>query len=144
MSSYTTFPDAIVFPDGTIRLVTGAAKLWAYSNTDMKNICTDSTVPDYVDFEDSIPPMMEDVGLVVRRERVPVGHYRSRRRRWPKPTTTDDAKPVDFMQRVPKHYRQDAMCRAYGRHRARNHRKMQEASERRKRQEAQQDKQTVE
>jgi len=33
MSVHTTFPDAIVFPDGTIRLVTDAAKQWAYTNT---------------------------------------------------------------------------------------------------------------
>ena len=79
MSNYTTFPDAIVFPDGTIRLVTSAAKQWAYSNTNIKNSCTESTVPDYDDFEDSIPPMMEDIGLVVKWERQPVFHYRSKR-----------------------------------------------------------------
>ena len=80
MSIHTTFPDAIVFPDGTIRLVTSAAKLWAYSNTEVKNSCTDKTVPDYVDFEDSIPQMMEDDELVVKRELQPVFHYRSKRR----------------------------------------------------------------
>ena len=79
MSNHTTFPDVIVFPDGTIRLITGAAKQWAFSNTEVKNSCSVSTVPDYVDFEDSIPQMMEDDELVVKRERQPVFHYRSKR-----------------------------------------------------------------
>jgi len=79
MPSRKTFPDAIVFPDGTIRLVTESAKQWAYSNTEVENSCSVSTVPDYVDFEDSIPQMMEDDELVVKRERQPVFHYRSKR-----------------------------------------------------------------
>ena len=79
MPSRKTFPDAIVFPDGTIRLVTESAKQWAYSNTEVENSCSVSTVPDYVDFEDSIPQMMEDIGLVVKWERQPVFHYRSKR-----------------------------------------------------------------
>jgi hypothetical protein len=91
MSKGQTFPDAIVFPDGTIRLVTSAAKLWAYSNTDMKNTCTDSSVPDYVDFEDSIPPMMEAVGMVVKREPMPVFHYRSKRNTSLKKSASNDA-----------------------------------------------------
>ena len=90
MSNYTTFPDAIVFPDGTIRLVTDSAKHWAYSNTDIKDRCTVCTVPDYVDFEDSIPQMMENVGLVVKWERQPVSHYRSKRRTSLKAKTSDD------------------------------------------------------
>jgi len=145
MSNYTTFPDAIVFPDGTIRLVTSAAKNLAYSNTNIGKIFSISTanaVPDYLDFDDSIPEMFEDGGLVVKRERVPVGHYRSKRRRWPKSTTSTDAKVVDFLQRIPRNCREDAMCRAYGRHRARNWQLMQKRDEKRKRQEALQDEQT--
>ena len=80
MSNHTAFPDAIVFPDGTIRLVTGAAKSWAFTNTNLKNSCTLSTVPDYVDFENSVADSIEEAGFVVRRERQPVGHYRSKRR----------------------------------------------------------------
>jgi len=74
MSNHTTFPDAIVFPDGTIRLVTDAAKQWAYTNTAINGWCTISTVPDYVDFDKSIPPLMEGKGLVVQWKRMPVSH----------------------------------------------------------------------
>ena len=111
MSIHTTFPDAIVFPDGTIRLVTSAAKQWAYSNTNIKNSCTESTVPDYDDFEDSIPPMMEDIGLVVKWERQPVGHYRSKRRTSPRAKTSDDSEDeydrhrARFAQLTLKEYR---------------------------------------
>ena len=86
MSRGQTFPDAIVFPDGTIRLVSVDAKSWAYSNTDIKKRYTISTVPDYNDFEDAIPQMMNDDGLVVKYERQPVFHYRSKRKTLPKGT----------------------------------------------------------
>lgn len=132
MSIHTIFPDAIVFPDGTIRLVTSAAKQWAYTNTNIDRWCDLSTVPDYVDYEDSVAQALEDDGFVVKREHVPVGHYHSKRRRWPKSTTSNDAKVIDFLQRISKRYRQDAMHRAYGRHRARNWRLMQERDEKRK------------
>ncbi len=36
---------------------------------------------------------------------------------------------IDFLKRVPSQYREDAMFRAYGRHRARNWRLMQERDE---------------
>lgn len=134
MSIQRTFPDAIVFPDGTIRLVTSAAKSWAYSNTEIKGKCTVSTVPDYDAFEDSVAQLMEDMGFVLQRERIPVAHYRSKRRRWPKSTMSNDAKVIDFLQRIPKQCREDAMCRAYGRHRARNWRLMQEAAKKKRRQ----------
>ena len=90
MSIHTTFPDAIVFPDGTIRLVTRAAKNLVYSNTDIGRIFSLSTadaVPDYLQFDDTIAEMFADEGMTVKRERMPVGHYRSKRRRWPKSTT---------------------------------------------------------
>ena len=122
MSNNVKFPDAIVFPDGTIRLITVAAKYWAYTNTTVDGRCKVSDVPDYVDFDDSIPEMMEDMDLALTWERVPVGHYRSRRRHWPKSATSGGSRVIDFLQRIPKQYREDAMCRAYGRHRQRQHR----------------------
>ena len=121
MSSYIVIPDAIVFPDGTIRLVTSAAKSWAYSNTDIKNSCTESTVPDYVDYEDSVAPALEDDGFVVKRDHIPVGHYLSKRRRWPKATISNDGNVIDFLQRIPKQCRDDAMRRAYAKNRKRHH-----------------------
>ena len=84
MSIHTAFPDAIIFPDGTIRLVTDAAKRWAYINTSIDSWCELSTVPDYVGFDHSIPPLMEGKGLVVQCKQMPVSHYRSKRRKWPK------------------------------------------------------------
>ncbi len=91
MSSHTWFPDAIVFPDGTIRLVSVDAKSWAYSNTDIKRKCTVSTVPDYDAFEDSVPQLMSDDGLVVKYERQPVLHYRSKRNTSLKKSASNDA-----------------------------------------------------
>lgn len=79
MSKGQTFPDAIVFPDGTIRLVSVDAKSWAYSNTDIKNSCTVNTVADYIEFENSVSQALEDDGFVVKHERQPVFHYRSKR-----------------------------------------------------------------
>jgi hypothetical protein len=131
MTIHTTFPDAIVFPDGTIRFVTKVAKQWAYTNTNIDRWCTASTVPDYVDFDDTVPEIMENTGFVLKQERVPVSHYRSKRRSWPKPAIPNDTKVIDFLQRIPKQCREDAMCRAYGRHRQRHHR-MQEAAEKKK------------
>ena len=131
MTIHTTFPDAIVFPDGTIRFVTKVAKQWAYTSTNIDRWCTASTVPDYVDFDDTVPEMMENTGFVLKQERVPVSHYRSKRRRWPKCTSSNDGKIIEFLQRIPKQRREDAMFRAYGRHRQRNHR-MQEAAKKKK------------
>ena len=130
MSNHTTFPDAIVFPDGTIRLVTTAARKWAYTNTAINGWCKINTVPDYVDFDGSIPPLMEGKGLVVQWKQMPVSHYRSKRRKWPKSTVTHDA--IDFLQRIPEERRQAAMFRAFGRHNASNWRLMQERDEKRR------------
>ena len=80
MSNRTAFPDAIVFPDGTIRLVTSAAKQWAFTNTNIDRWCTASTVPDYVEYDDTVSQLMENKGFVVMREKQPVFHYRSKRR----------------------------------------------------------------
>ncbi len=140
MSNHTTFPDAIVFPDGTIRLITTAAKQWAYTNTNIDRWCELNTVPDYVGFDHSIAQLMEGKGFVVQWERVPVSHYQSKKRKWPKSTTSSDGNVIKFLEKIPESCRQDAMFRAYGRHKARNHRKMRERDE--KRQEALQDQQT--
>ena len=132
MSTYTSFPDAIVFPDGTIRLVTRAAKDLAYANTNIGRIFSLSTansVPDYLMFDDATPQMFEDEGFTVRWERQPVGHYRSKRTRWPKSTTSGDGKVIKFLEKIPEQIRKDAMFRAYGRHRQCHHR-MQEAKKR--------------
>ena len=91
MSILTDFPDTIVFPDGTIRLMSVDAKSWAYSNTDIKRKCTVSTVPDYDAFEDSVPQLMSDDGLVVKYERQPVLHYRSKRNTSLKKSASNDA-----------------------------------------------------
>ena len=83
MSNHTMFPDAIVFPDGTIRLVTRAAKNLVYSNTNIGvvfSLSTAEAVPDYLAFDDTIPQMFEDDGMTVKWERQPVGHYRGKKR----------------------------------------------------------------
>ena len=147
MSNYTTIPDAIVFPDGTIRLVTRAAKDFAYSSTDIGTIhslSTASAVPDYLDFESSIPQMLADAGLVVKQERQPVFHYRSKRRRWPKSTTSSDGKVIQLSS-----YRTSEQCqvvaqRGYTRFLIRRHRRMQEHDDKRKRQEVLTDEKTSE
>jgi hypothetical protein len=148
MSNYTTFPDAIVFPDGTIRLVSVDAKSWAYSNTDIKRNCTISTVPDYDAFEDSVPQLMSDDGLVVKYERQPVFHYRSKRNTSLKKSASTDA--LDDYDRhrarfedmtVEEYRKQSQRMRAYGRFKADHYRRMQERDEKRKRQEVLQDEQ---
>ncbi len=84
MSRGQTFPDAIVFPDGTIRLVSVDAKSWAYGNTSIGKRCTLGTVPDYSHFTSRVPQAMSDDGLVVRYERRSVLRYRSKIRALPK------------------------------------------------------------
>lgn len=116
MSTYTKFPDAIVFPDGTIRLVTCVAKSLAYANTNVAKLFSVSTanaIPDYIDFDDSIPEMLEDDGLIVWREHVPVGYYRSKRRSWPKSTTSGDGNVIGFLERIPESYSEIIRCRAW-------------------------------
>ncbi len=108
MSNHAAFPDAIVFPDGTIRLVTSKAKQWAYTNTNMDRWCEISTVPDYVSFDNSIPPLMEGKGFVVQWKRMPVSHYRSKRRKWPKSTPTNGDTAIELLMRIPKG-RQEAL-----------------------------------
>ena len=119
MSIITQFPDAIVFPDGTIRLVTIAAKSVAESNTDIRSFFSlgaDDPLPDYVFFDCSGPELLEDEGLVVKWEQMPLGHYRSKQRRWPKSAVSGEAKVIDFLQRIPEEHREKAMFRDYGRH----------------------------
>ena len=101
MSTLTNFPDAIVFPDGTIRLITSAAKSWTFTNTQIGSSCTASTVADYILSEDSVAEAMEDAEFVVKRERQPVGHYRSKRRRWPKSRASNKPQVIEFLERIP-------------------------------------------
>ena len=139
MSSQTAFPDAIVFPDGTIRLVTRAAKDFAYANTNIGTVFSLSTaraVPDYLAFDDTIPQMFEDESMTVKRERQPVGHYCGKRRTSLK-AKSSNASEVEYDNHrarfegltLDEYRRQRQMCRAYGRHRARNWRLMQERDE---------------
>ena len=147
LSNYTTIPDAIVFPDGTIRLVTSAAKDFAYSSTDIAIIHSLSTangVPDYIDFDSNIPQMLADAGLVIKQERQPVFHYRSKRRRWPKSTTSSDGKVIQLSKFRSQEQRRVVAQRGYTRFQIRNHRRMQERDEKRKRQEVPKDEQTAE
>ena len=114
MCSKTRFPDAIVFPDGTIRLVTRAARELTYSSSTIKELLpirTAREVPDYFSFDDSWPVTLKARGLEVRQQRQPVGHYRSKRRRWPKARASGNVAVIDFLARVPEAYRKDAMRR---------------------------------
>jgi hypothetical protein len=122
MSTEIKFPDAIVFPNGTIRLISSNAKSWAYSRTDLKRDFRVESVPNYVAFDDAVAESMAEDGLLIRRERQPVGHYRSKRRRWPNKKISNDTTVIDFLQRIPEQAREDAMFRAYGRHKRQAHR----------------------
>ena len=144
MSTCTTIPDAIVFPDGTIRLVTSAAKLWTYTNTAIRSSCTASTVPNYIESEDSVAEAMEDAGLVLKRERQPVFHYRSKRRRWPKSTTSGDGKVTQLSDYRSEVQRQVVAQRGYTRFQIRHRRRMQERDEKRRCEDVQEDECTVE
>jgi hypothetical protein len=89
-------------------------------------------------FDDTIPQMFEDEGFTVKWERQPVGHYRGKRRTSLK-AKSSNASEVEYDNHrarfegltLEEYRRQRQMCRAYGRYRARNHRLMQEAAERR-------------
>ena len=72
MCSKTRFPDAIVFPDGTIRLVTRAARELTYSSSTIKELLpirTAREVPDYFSFDDSWPVTLKARGLEVRQRK---------------------------------------------------------------------------
>ena len=131
MSVQQSFPDAIVFPDGTIRLVTSAARLWTYAKTEIRSSCAASTVPDYILSEDVVAEAMEDAGLVIKRERQPVFHYRSKRRRWPKSTTSSDGKVIQLSDYRTKEQREVVAQRGYTRFQIRQHQRMQERDEKR-------------
>ena len=129
MSIQTNFPDVIVFPDGTIRLVTRAAKDLAYANTNIAKVFALSSanaVPDYLMFDETIPEIFEDEGFTVKWERQPVGHYRGKRRLWPK--ASNRPKVIKFLERIPDEYRKSAANRAYARFRQRHH-EMQKAAQ---------------
>jgi hypothetical protein len=74
----------------------------------MDRWCEISTVPDYVSFDNSIPPLMEGKGFVVQWKRMPVSHYRSKRRKWPKSTPTNGDTAIELLMRIPKG-RQEAL-----------------------------------
>ena len=149
MFSHTKFPDVIVFPDGTIRLVTRAAKELAYSNTNIGVIFSLSTakaVPDYLAFDGTIPQMFEDDGMTVKWERQPVFYYRSKKRVLPKAisceNSTDDydRHRARFVGMDVEQYRKQCRTnRAYARFRKHHHKMQQEAAEKRKGQDRQQE-----
>jgi hypothetical protein len=137
MSNRAAFPDAIVFPDGTIRLVTSAAKQWAYTNTNIDRWCELSTVPDYVGFDNSIPPLMEGKGFIVLREKQPVFHYRSKRRTTAKFTNASEDEYDGHRARfeglsLEEYRKQRRTSKGIARWQSRNYRRMQEAAEKRK------------
>ena len=68
MSTYQTFPDVIVYRNGTARLVTQAARSWTYSNTALSDHCEIDSVPDVVAVDVSVAEDMEHDGLVVKRK----------------------------------------------------------------------------
>jgi hypothetical protein len=116
MSKGQTFPDATVFQDGTI-----------------------STVPDYVVFPDETPQMMSDDGLVVKYERQPVFHYRSKRKTLPKATCCENSADDHDRHRarfeglsLEAYRKQCRTMKAYAKFQQRHHRMEQEAAEKRK------------
>ena len=137
MSNRTAFPDAIIFPDGTIRLVTSVAKHWAYNNTNTDRWCTATTVPDYIQFDEPVSRLMDNKGFVLIRERQPVFHYRSKRRTTAKSACVAEGEHDNHRARFEgltlKEYRkQRRKTKEYSRSRAKNYRQTQKAPKRRK------------
>ncbi len=139
MSQHQTFPDVIAYNDGHIRLVTQAARSWIYSNTDLKKQFSQDKVPRWIDAVDpTIVGDMEDDGLVVTRGRWPTNQHIEIPGPAKEGPSNDSADDFDrhrarFMDMPLEEYRrQIEKFRAYGRHRAENHRLMQEAAEKRK------------
>ena len=52
-----------------------------------------------MDFDNSIAKLIEGKGLVVQWKQMPVSHYRSKRRKWPKSTATNGETTIDFLKR---------------------------------------------
>ena len=137
MSNRKTFPDAIVFPDGTIRLVTSAAKQWAFTNTNIDRWCTASTVPDYVEYDDTVSQLMENKGFVVMREKQPVFHYRSKRRTTAKSSNASEDEYDGHRAKfeglpVEEYCKRIRTSKGIARWQANNYQRMQEAAEKRK------------
>lgn len=151
MSKHQTFPDVIAYNDGHLRLVTQAARSWTYSNTSLGDHVTQATVPRWIQSSDpGVVEDMEHAGLVVTRGRCPTNQQIEVPGPAKEGPCNDSADEFDrhrarFMGMPLEEYRrQIEKFRAYGRHRAENHRLMQEAAEKRKSQDGLQDEQTVE
>ena len=70
MSIGQTFPDAVSMPDGSLRLVTYAARSWIYQNTKAKQHCaTSRDLPKFVLPAAGVLDMMRRDGLVIRTKR---------------------------------------------------------------------------
>lgn len=134
MSVGQTFPDIIVLGSGKYQLVTRDAKSWVHFNTGVSN---------YEDIDRIMTIMGKDIsremahdGLVVMRRRNQTSGRQNRIE--VKGNASNDPDDFDrhrarFMDMPLEEYRKHfEMFRAYGRHRARNHRLMQEAAEKRK------------
>ena len=64
------FPDAVSMPDGSLRLVTRAARVWIYRNTKAKRDCaTTADLPQFVLPAAGLLDMMRRDGLVVRTQK---------------------------------------------------------------------------
>ena len=73
MSIGQTFPDIVIMPDGSYRLVTYAARSWVYQNTSAKRECDGiEDMPRYIWLVDWLTEEMRLDGLVVRTTKVPL------------------------------------------------------------------------
>jgi hypothetical protein len=104
------------------------------------------TFPDAIVFPDSIPQMMNDDGLVVKYERQPVCHYRSKRKTLPKATCCEnfaddhDRHRARFEGLSLEDFRKKCRTmKAYAKFQQRHHRMKQEAADKRKGRERQQE-----
>jgi len=67
MSIGQTFPDVVRMPDGSLRLVTHAARSWVYQNTKVKRHCDCADdVPRFVLPAAGLLEMMDLDGLVIK------------------------------------------------------------------------------
>ena len=71
MSIGQTFPDIVIMPDGSYRLVTYAARSWVYQNTSAKKECDGiEDMPRFIWLVGGLTEEMRLDGLVVRRVKV--------------------------------------------------------------------------
>ena len=70
MSIRQTFPDAVLLPDGSLRLVTQDARSWMYSNTNLSCPCSGANdVPQFILPAPGLVDVMRLDGLVVREKK---------------------------------------------------------------------------